>query len=517
MPVRLVACVVLVWVAAPSLFAEDMREEELEIPLRRLCIDAQGIVLASPIDPMTPTQFRVVSVLRGELREGELIAPQGLDPARVRTFEDAAVSEKKGRPRRITQALLFLERSRAGKGWRLMRQGIRLCSESGQMLAPTASHGTMQVQPSLRWSVVVERVRQDLAALEKLEGYRRIGRPGRRVQAMLSWVKERKAEFTGSAQGTDESPGGWDHLQQDVFDWVFACASPEDAWEAVRLYAELNRGEIPQLRSPVFATKQGQNLLVRLASEDRHLLGDRIRALQLLGTQGTLWPHEQERRLGAKPLTQAEQQSLEERLLPLLQETNESFRVQLVQVLVALHPSQEGKSRKLLALLLQTYQGCPVGPARDELAWALCGLVPAAQWKELTGNEAGYCACLRDFTYQQNRLTFWLTLRTPGVGVYEPPVLVLERLGTLGFVAEAKRIPLQPENLPAGWTSGWEGEDALAVQYDASKLMAGSLYRVRVEGYTGRGKERIKWTSEPRKFQVPGSPPQPGRGSGFFK
>jgi len=156
-------------------------------------------------------------------------------------------------------------------------------------------------------------------------------------------------------------------------------------------------------------------------------------------------------------------------------------------------------------------KGAPPGPGRDEIAWALCGLVPGSQWKELTTNPAGVCACLRDLERKDSTVTFWLTLRTGGLTIYEAPTVVVDRLGNLGFVAETRRFPLAPINLDGTWSSGHaysqragasvqEAEGALVVPIDISRLPSGTNYRVRVEGFVGQGKDRQRWMSEPRKF-----------------
>src|SRR5262249_7566602 len=145
---------------------------------------------------------------------------------------------------------------------------------------------------------------------------------------------------------------------------------------------------------------------------------------------------------------------------------------------------------KAAAALLRAYKECLPGPARDELAMALCALAPPSQWKELTGNPPGVCACLRDFQHRENTLTFWLALKPPGQRVVEAPALVVERFNLIGGVAETKRFPLEAQNLERGWAAGWGGENSLVCQLDVSKLAGNNNYRVRVEGFVGAGKDR---------------------------
>jgi len=513
-PRRLAAAFFLLLAGAVA--ADTVIVAEPPVPLRQLCIDAPVVVLAAPADPVTPTRFRVQQVLRGAgVKAGELIDPAGLTAEQVRASEDPNLAPGKGRPRRVAFALLFLRPGEGGKGFGLLRGGMRACTEEGRYLAPEGPRWKLTAQEGTRWPVVVARVRQDLQALEQLDGYRRIGRPTRRVQALLGWVRQRKGDFTAAPPGTDESPAGWGRLQLAVFDWVFAAAGPEDAWQAARLYAELNQGEAPRLASPTFSTPAGRALLARVAADGRLLLGERARALQLLGRRPTLRPGTAERRQGAQEVDEKEREMILGQLLPLLAEKSEPFRIALASALASLGEGGPLPA-KVLPALVQAYRDSLPGPGRDELALAVCALAPAGQWKELSGNPAGVCACLRDLERQDTTLTFWLALRTPGPAVFEQPTLVVDRLGTLGFVAETKRFPVEPLNLAGGWAAGWNGSDALAVRFQAGSLTPGSTYKVRVEGFVGKGKDRQKWTSEPRKFQLPARAADPNRRGRYY-
>jgi hypothetical protein len=517
MPPRLASFVLLG--SLMGLLAADTRAPVDEPPpaLRRLCLDAPAVVLAVPADPMTPLRFRVQEVLRGPLEVGAMISPAGLQADRVRTLDHANLIEGKPRPRRIVAALLFLERD-AGKGWRVLPGGLRFCGDDGTTLAPADRRGTLQAREEGRWTAVVARVREDLAAVEQLENYRRIGRPQRRVQALLGWVRQRKGVFAASGSGTDEAPAGWGRLQLEVFDWIFAATGPEDAWQAVQLYAELNHGEAPRLLAPTFATRAGRAFLAKVAGDERRLLGERIRAVQLLTDRRTLEPTREECARGSQFAEKKERESLVEQLAARLPEKDEAYRAALAKGIVGLTRAP-GVAGKAVPALVRAYKESLPGPARDELAMALCALAPPSQWKELTGNPPGVCACLRDFDHREDRLTFWLALKTPGPRVLEAPTLLIDRFGALGFIAETKRFPLQVQNLPGGWAAGWGGEDALVAQLDVSKLAGNNHYRARVEGFVGKGPERQKWTSEPRKFRIAPRPneQQPGRPGMYYK
>ncbi|MFO0843178.1 MAG: hypothetical protein U0797_12410 [Gemmataceae bacterium] len=366
---RLIVLPTLAALALGAARGEVKAPLEGPVPLRRLCLDAAAVVLAEPLDPVTPTRFRVLSSLRGPLKADEALAPAGIDPELMRSFEEPDLAQKKPRPRRVTQALLVLEPN--GKGWKVPPGGVRMCGEDGKTVAPAGPRGAMEAQPGTRWSVLVTRVRDDLAALEQLSAYRRIGRPSRRAEALMGWVQVRKAEFTATPPGTDESPAGWDRLQLEVFDWIFAAAPPETAWRAVTLYAELNQGETPRLSTPVFSTPEGRALLAGIASDGKRLLGERSRALRLLGAKATLWPGEADLQRGARPMEKKEQEGLLDQLARLLPEKDDLFRVGLARAVVGLSRSAEGKLQKALPGLMRP-TARPARPGRDELAMTLC-------------------------------------------------------------------------------------------------------------------------------------------------
>jgi hypothetical protein len=514
MPPRL-ATLAVVAVLAGSV----VRGDETRPSLRKLCIDAPVVVLAQPVDPVVPTRFKVVLVVRGKgIRAGQDLAPAGLTAADVKTFDDKDPETGRFRPRRISQALLFLT---GGASPRLLPGGLRLCTEDGRVLVPAkakkpgASIAALEVQSRLLWVALLNRVRTDVASVEQLRAYRRLGPPQRRTRALLDWIRQRRGDFIAAPtpDQDDEAPAGWGDLQMDVFDWALQGASPEDAWAVVKLYAELNRGETPPMHIPVFSTPEGRALLARIAGEERTLLAERRRALRLLHDRITLWPTADECRQGARLLQAKEQETLLDRLALLLPNKDEALRAEAVRTVVGLS-IPEGKATvarttKPLAALIANYRTAAAGAGRDELSAAICMLAPPSQWTELTGNPAGLCVCLRDLERHGQTVSFWLS-RPAGAPIYEQPVLLAEKLGTFGFLSQTKRVPLPVLNLENGWSAGWAGTEPLAVRVELPGLVAGSSYRLRVEGFVGKGKERKKWTSEPKRFLVP-APKQPAR------
>lgn len=485
------------------------------VPLRKLCIESPVIVVATPIDPHVPTKFRVRKVLRStgkvKVEVGALIAPTGLDPARVRTTGEVDPETKKAEPRAIEQALLFLEPGADGKTWKLRPSGFRFCAADGKLLAPTDETNTPVVSLA-RWAILMLRVQEDVVTLAKLDDLRRgRGRASRRVAGLLAWVEANRGDFATVSPGTDEAPTGWDRLQMDVFDWVFGLAGPEEAWKATRLYAEVNGGEAPQLQSPTFSTPEGRAVLVREIRDTKRLSAERVRAARLLSQPITVWPGADEQRLGAKGLDTKEQETTLDQLASLLPEKDDALRSELAKTIVRLS-DPEGqparRSTRALAALVAAYKDTQPGVPRDELALAICRLALPTQWKDLTSNPPGVCVVLGEVERANSKLTFWLTLRSASGAVYEAPTLVVERLGNFGFVAETKRVPFTVLNLDKGWAAGWTGADTLAAQVDLGNLVKpGTAYRVKVEGFIGKGKDRQKWLSEPQKFAVPAAKP----------
>ena len=76
-------------------------------------------------------------------------------------------------------------------------------------------------------------------------------------------------------------------------------------------------------------------------------------------------------------------------------------------------------------------------------------------------------------------------------------------------------MPLPVVNLPRPWGEGWDGGSYLLVQFPVEDLTPGS-WRVRVRGTSG--KDKARWTSEPKMLAVeapPKTPPQPARAYRF--
>lgn len=448
-----------------------------------MCIRADLVVLAAPLDPVVPNRFRVSSVLAGKgARTGEVLAP-GLRAEDVKAFDEVDLAgTRKPRPRRSENALLFFQ------GGKLL--GLRLLTRDGRVMGLDGK-GKVELRRS-RWSELVNRVREDLTTVRRLRGYRALARPERKTAALVAWVERNRASLLtcSPAEQDDESPACWEELALGVFDWMIETGDHACAWRAVRLYAELH-GELLLPRQPVFGSPAGREFLLSRAKDAAGLAGDRARALLLLSAKEMLWPG----------MTKGEQAKRIDAVAGLLADESPDVRLAAVKALGRLSlpevPDRAGwrttRAREALAAVYRTSSG----PVRQEVAWLLAGLGGG-------DSPAGAVVILREVEVKGGHLTFWLHLRTPGAKVHENPEVLLERLTYTGAVAETKRQELEVVFLPRPWKDGWGGEAPLPARLPLKGLQAGWKYRLRVEGFVGAGGTRQKWLSEPWTFTVPG-------------
>jgi hypothetical protein len=526
-------CLVLATLAP----ADNLREAGPASPtLRELCIDAPVVVLARPVDPVVPVRFTVLSVLRGkEVRVGQVLAPRGLVEKEVRFFDESDPQTRKPRPCRIDQALLFL---RPGKsGLEVMPTGFRLCSEDGRVLVPVAALGEkseakpLRVAGGVTWVALTERVRADLASVDQLHVLRNLGRGGRRTRRLLDWVQKRRTEFGSPATLSpgDLAPVGWGKLGYQVFDWIFERESRADCWEAVKVYADLNRGEAPKLSSPVFSSPAGRQFLLAIAGDRKQLAGDRRRALEVLAQPITLWPP----RDSSAWLSAAEQEEFLEQFRLLLTDRDHDLKRAVVAAMLQVSRPGKGQAPRPAEVLVNTlaemYRPTPPGAYRDELARTLCQVAPE-KYRKLSGNPVGVCACLEGFQLGNGELRFLVDLRLVKHTVFEQPALVLEKLDANNRVVETKRAPLPVLNLPAAWPRGVSGDQVLAVQVELARVIpvpqinqgrsprdgvpAPTTWQVRVEGSVGQGTAKQPWKSEARRIIV--RPVRPGMPGGLY-
>lgn len=220
--------------------------------LRQLCVEAPIVVLAEPVVPAAPTHFKVVRSLRGEVRPGTVVRAVNLSLSEVTGFDPPDTVGGRPRPWRFTQALLFLKgpKETLEGGFDLLPGGLRLCTHDGRVMSADALGRRVTVRGGSRWAGVVRQAQEDVATADAVRGYRRLGRPERRSQALLAWAESQRAALRTAAAGSDEAPAGWEGLQSAVFEWACESAPPAVAWRAVRLYADIYEGELFVPRAP---------------------------------------------------------------------------------------------------------------------------------------------------------------------------------------------------------------------------------------------------------------------------
>jgi hypothetical protein len=348
------------------------------------------------------------------------------------------------------------------------------------------------------WGWAEDSLDQHDAALERLLFSKSLTDPHRRNQRLLEWIEQHRHEF-GSV---DPARGGWGELGTEIVGWILASGLPEDSWAAVRLYAELNHSALPTFKTPAFGSREGRDFLLQIVLSNKVLTSERARALQLLGKNST--PRKEDStRPPPSPVTDAEVADLLDKLLPLLEEKDESFRAAAVWAThqLAYQTSREADKQRTLEALIKAYQAEKPGSVRDDLAEAVCLLGGAQRWQQLTGNPAGIRVFIRDLARQGQQVTFWLGMPAGQMTVTECPTLILERLNPGGLFADKITKPLPTTYLPRPWNEGWEGGVYLPVQFSVEGLAAGT-WRVGVEG-TGKKEDMVlKWTAEPKTFFV---------------
>ncbi len=437
--------------------------------LRGMCIRAGRVVFATPLDPLVPVKFRVMETLRGK---GPAVVEPGLRAQDVRSFDGPALDgDGKPQPRKCEQALLFL--SDDGK-----LLGLRLVTPDGRVMGLDGA-GRAQLRTA-RWSELVVRVRRDVAEVDRLRAWRGLVSPARKAAALEAWIARNRAALScPPGEPDDEAPSGWEELSLGVFDWIIETGDHALAWRAIKLYAGLH-GELLRPRIRVFDSEAGRAFLLARAKDESALVGDRARAVALLtGKHG----------------------KLADAVAALLTDAPPEVRLAAAEAL-----GRVGDARQADAVVSAFMKA--EGPLRQELAWLAAAMVPAAKWKEMTGNPPGVAAAMREVERGGSEIAFWLHVRTAREKVRQTPVIVVERVGPGGMVAETKTLAAEVAFVAEPWKAGWDGSAPVPLKFALTSLQAGATYRFRVEGFVGAGAGKQQWRSEPLTFTLPAGRPR---------
>jgi hypothetical protein len=487
--------------------------------LRELLYQAETIVLATPADEEKPVRFILKQQLKGtKLNPGTELEVDGL----AQFFRSGEAPELN----KVQILLLFLSADPAAKDrprFRLLANGVRCGTSDRRLWRPEVVSNPLALRLSSQegadWGALVQKAQTDLREVNRLEFLRGLPPGPRRNQALLDWVEHHRKEFSTSQQpspGKDlPEPGmkqsdleanGWGELEDLPFTWVLDSAIPADCWHAVQLYAELHNGACLGLKRSAFGSPMGRQFLVGTALQVNQLDGQRARALKLLASPATLQPKTQ-------AVEKEEKAVLLERLLPFLQLPAPTVRGLAAAATLAVSRCADGpgaaSSQKVLPALVRAYKAESAGQARDLLAEAVRVIGGDTHWQQLTGQSNGLAVYVQDLGSRDEKLFFWLSLRSGDPGVHECPTLVLERIDDKEKVVEKKTMPLpvvRPS--PTLWNDGWKADSVLHVEVPVSGLSGGN-WRMSVTGTAGPDR-KLKWTSEPRTFEVVVQKPKPG-------
>jgi hypothetical protein len=496
MVIRSAFAFTLTLLVAPAARAEALPTA----PLRELAVRADVVVVATPVAGTRLTRFRVCELLKGSAPAvGAEFAVEGIESyARPRGNLDSGLVEA---------ALVFLRSAAEGR-LELIPSGVRLRTRDGGVWWPVQfqNAGSYQMAPEavVSWDATVLRARSDAAEAARVQAACALADPGQRDRFLLDWVERHRHEFSGVGEGagfrlmpgapnprpdrTELDVTGWGALQLLPFTRVLQGRLPDDCLRAVDQYAELNHGATPPGAAAAFASREGRARLLAEARDGRQMDGHRARALRLLGDRA---------------VTESDRPDAQERgelldgFLEFVKDRTPSRRGLAALAVVRVAIDDGTPNDRAVNALQSAYKAEPPGPVRNSLAEALYGLLGPQRWASFSGRPGGSLALLQDLQIRNDRLFFWLTLKSePAPAVTELPILLAERLDAKGAVVETKKVPVP---LPGtGRTAGWTG-GPLYYERTHTDLKPGT-WRLRATGVTGRDKRA--WESEPRTLQI---------------
>ena len=517
---RFLATAAVLWLAGPTW--ADIHPVRIEpgAPVRELIVQSESVVAAAPVGASAPGRFKVLRVLLGAgLKEGDFVESDDLSHYDLTVPKTEVGTDRK--PLHIAEVLLFLGPAPSGapnSRRPLTPFGLRVLTAEGTVLFPKCReyHDEYLLFPyhsGVFWEELVRKAAADALEARLVRSLKAIDDPHRRNAALLDWVEGRRREFGGGLRmADDEEPtNGWGSLEQDVFKWIFETRIPADCWAAAKLYAGLNQGLLPFLKTPAFGTRAGRQLLLSVVADEGALDGHRARALEWLASPATLWSPPTPLRMpgAAESLDDMEQAALIDRVIPLLKSANARIRAAAGRTLLeASSPLPDSlktfHTPRALAALTTAYQAEPPGWTRGVLAEAVRVIAGPERWQELTGNAHGVVAVLAPECRQQTAASCLLGVMQSKEAIKDTPTLVLERLDYNHKVLETKEQPPANAAYDCVWPSERGGGDyCLYFTVDMADFMPG-LWRMTVNGVAGD--DKALWTSEPRLLRLAPAP-----------
>lgn len=501
----IVVALTLLCLAAPAPAAAPAR------PMRALIVDAETVVVAAPADPQDPARLRVLHTCLGSaLKEGDVFEIDNL------SSYDLTVSSAGGapgrKPARVTEALFFLGPEKAGPppAFPLVPFGMRLRT-ADEAYYPYASESSRKCfltayRRGFSWDDLLRAADADAAEVRRVRSLKAISDAHRRNVALLDWAERHRREFGGGLgmEDGEEPSSGWGSLEQDVFTWVLESQIPEDGWAAVKLYAELNQGWLPDLKTPAFGTRAGRSLLLAVAGDRATLAGNRVRALELLARPPTLWPP------AAEALDEMGQAALIDGVAPLLKDADAPVRAAASQALLeASWPRPDAlrtfRADRALPALTEAYRAEAPGPVHDAIAEAVGAVAGPKRWQELTGNAHGVVAVLKEPQCRQAAEGDCRLVVLQGEeAVHEGATLVLERLDN-AKVAEKKEKALHSMAPTSAHYPTARGDFFCEYFTFSMADCTPGAWRLTIKGTAGA--DNAPWASEPRLLLLAPPPP----------
>lgn len=487
--------------------------------VRDWAIRTDACVLAVPDErSITPRCFKVVHVLRGEgIKPGDSIRFEGALEFKISIFDEYVSSGCKPRlvnheeVGEVEKALIFLGPNHGTRAQpRFLRSESIICFGLQQrrvLIPPSLDCGyyVLESEPYAHWNDLVDQARLQSAEVNDLYARKNIRQIERRNWALLDWVERHRNDFDRYASGSwRDRPKGWGHLEGAIFQWVMESDDPPTSWSAIKLYAELNHGELPALLGPTFGFPKGRSLLLKIATASNVLEGHRVRALKLLSHPQTLWATSSKEHPLANSLQAEEQKDLIDQLTPLLTAQTAPLRGAAALALRCIcYPEEEKRktmrTKPALPTLVKAYRSETPGDARNELAKAVCFIGGPEHWQKLTGNPSTLLITLDQITQSQTYVQLFLNFWWRGSITCESTTLLAERLEGGNRVVETKRFPFR---MTHDKLSRWSEEQSRMSMYLPEKNLRPGTWRLRVCGTVGKGKDKQSWMGEPSVFDV---------------
>ena len=479
--------------------------------LRYLAIEAEVIVIGHPVAAevdILPMRYRVDEVLKGpsQLASQEIMVKnEGVyDPSLT---PGPWVNKDTVPVHRVEKALLFLKapmKGEEGKGYGTVLSGIRALSDDGRLLVPTQfmNPGSQYLVPTKdqKWVTMLAKVSDDLPKIASIRELEKIKDPSKRNQAVFEWVESHKDEFGNGYFGDDTK--GWASLEPKLFDWVMASCIAVDCWRALKLRQQFNIG--PQGFHPSFSSKAGRQLLLDKVFDGGLPEDLRLMALRELGG-GVFWYSHTSEYPSVQVVTLDEQAAMIDKVLPLLQRGQESWRVAAVRCLRGASWPYDANFSKMatkraLPQLVEQYRRERSASVLEELADTIRRLEDEAFWQNLTGNPQGIVVLLGSDEITKDRLRFHLNLEHTKAKIIGAPRFKFQMLDAEGVPVKTKEfdgLVGYPEDC---FVKGWEDSQGSVTMTVTYPELESGIWRITVQGRI----DGQNWRSEFVEISYPG-------------